>query len=238
VIGRLWTIQKSPSADPRTAELAAHLAQAFTVYNYDRRGRGDSGDAAPYAVGREIEDLDALVAEAGGSAFVFGNSSGAALALDAAAHGVKIPKLALYEPPFVVDDSRPPVPASYRTELAALIADGRAGDAVELCMTQAVGMPPEFVAPMRAEPFWAAFEAVAHTLAYDAAVMDGTMSGTSLPVARWASVAVPTLVIDGGASPPDMGSAATALVELLPTAQRRTLDGQAHDVAPDILARR
>lgn len=206
------------------------------MFTYDRRGRGASGDASTYAVQREVEDLDALVAEAGGSVFVFGNSSGAVLALDAAAHGVAITKLALYEPPFVVDDSRPPVPASYRSELRALIAAGTRGDAVELCLTQAVGIPAELVGAMRSDPSWPAFEAVAHTLAYDAAVMADTMSGDPLPAQRWASVMVPTLVIEGGASPPHMASAAAALLERLSAAERRTLDGQAHDVAPATLA--
>ena len=151
--------------DPSTVQLASLLAPSFTVYHYDRRGRGDSGDTVPYAVEREIEDIDALIQEAGGSAFVFGMSSGAVLALDAAAGGLAITKLALYEPPMVVDDSRPPVPKDYVARLTELASSGRPGDAIEVFMTEGVGLPAEAVAPMRGAPFWPAFEAVAHTLA-------------------------------------------------------------------------
>ncbi len=222
--------------DPRTAELAGRLAETFTVFSYDRRGRGDSGDASSYAVEREVEDLAALVAEAGSPALVFGNSSGAALALDAAAGPVPIARLAVYEPPFIVDTSRPPIPDSYRSDLAALLAAGRRGDAVELFLTTAAGVPAEYVAAMRADASWGGFETVAHTLAYDAALMDGTVGGKPLPAGRWAAVTAPALVIDGGASPQQMGSAAQALAGLLPHATRRTLAGQSHDVDPALLA--
>jgi pimeloyl-ACP methyl ester carboxylesterase len=222
--------------DPRTAELAGKLAKTFTVFNYDRRGRGDSGDTGAYAVEREVEDLAALAAEAGSPALVFGNSSGAALALDAAARQTPITKLAVYEAPFIVDASRPPIPDSYRSDLTALLAAGRRGDAVELFLTAAAGVPAEYLAAMRADASWTGFEAVAHTLPYDAALMDGTVSGKPLPADRWAPVTIPTLVIDGGASPPQMSSAAQALTGLLPNATRRTLSGQAHDVDPALLA--
>ncbi len=219
------------ATDPRTAQLVALLAPHFTVFHYDRRGRGDSGDTAPYAVEREVEDLEALIDEAGGSAFVYGMSSGAALALESAARGFTITKLALYEPPFIVDDSRPRLltsPAQY-TELTS---SGRRGDAVELFMTKAVGVSAEFVAQMRNAPMWPALEAVAHTLAYDITIMgDG-----SLPTRRVASVAIPTLVIDGGASPAWARNAVQKLADVLPRAQRRTLEGQTHDVAAEALA--
>lgn len=223
--------------DPRTAELAALLAPHFAVVHYDRRGRGDSGDTAPYAAQREVEDLEALIDAAGGSAFVFGMSSGSALALDAADQlGDKIKKLAVYEPPFIVDDSRPPVPEEYLARITELIAAGRRGDAVAYFMANAVGVPEEFVAQMRQEPFWSTFEAVAHTLPYDATLMEGTMFGEALPAERWTSVAVPTLVVDGGESPAYMHSGAEGLADALPNAQRRTLDGQTHEVAPEVLA--
>ena len=183
--------------DPRTAQLAALLARHFTVIHYDRRGRGDSGDTAPYAIEREVEDLEALIKEAGGSAFVFGMSSGGAFALEAAAQGAAITKLALYEPPFIVDDSRPPLPEDYVERLAELVSAGRRGDAVEYVMTKSVGMPPEAVAPMREAPFWPAFEAVAHTLAYAGPLMHGLSHGRALPLTPGASVAVPTPVISG-----------------------------------------
>ena len=151
-------------------QLAPLLAPRFTVYHYDRRGRNDSGDTAPYAVEREIEDLEALIDEAGGSAFVYGTSSGAALALAAAARGLKIEKLALYEPPFMVDESGRRPPADHQTQLRQLIASGRRGDALRFFMTRVVGMPALFVWPMRLMPMWSKLEAVAHTLPYDAAV--------------------------------------------------------------------
>lgn len=223
--------------DPRTAELAALLAPHFTMVHYDRRGRGDSGDTAPYAPQREVEDLEALIDAAGGSAFVFGMSSGSTLALDAAGQlGGKIRRLAVYEPPFIVDDSRPPVPEEYLARVTELIAAGRRGDAVAYFMVNTVGVPEEFVAQMRQEPFWSTFEAVAHTLPYDAALMEGTMFGKALPTERWASVVVSTLVVDGGESPAYMHSGAQALADALPNAQRRTLEGQTHEVAPEVLA--
>ena len=221
--------------DASTARLAELLAPNFTVYHYDRRGRGESGDTAPYTVEREIEDLDALIQDAGGSAYVFGMSSGAVLALHAAAAGLAITKLALYEPPFIVDDSRPPVPKDHAQRLAGLLAEGRRGDAVELFMTEAVGMPAEAVAPMRAAPFWPAFESVAHTLPYDAAIMGDTLSGKPLPAERWAAVTIPALVVDGGDSPSWARNAVVALARTLPTAERATLDGQTHQVDPDVL---
>jgi pimeloyl-ACP methyl ester carboxylesterase len=222
--------------DPSTAQLASLLAPSFTVFHYDRRGRGDSGDTLPYAVEREIEDLDSLIQGAGGSAFAFGMSSGAVLALDAAASGLAITKLALYEPPMVVDDSRPPVPEDYVARLTELASSGRAGDAIEVFMTEGIGLPDEAVAPMRGAPIWPAFEAVAHTLAYDGAIVAATMSGKPLPTDRWASVTIPTLVVDGDASPPWARNAVEALVDVLPDARRRTLEGQTHQVDPEVLA--
>lgn len=214
------------------APLATLLAQHFTVINYDRRGRGDSGDTAPYAVEREIEDVEALIKEAGGSAFVYGISSGAVLALEAAASGLNIKKLALYEPPFMVDNSGPRPPADHEAQFRELISSGRRGDAVEFFMTKIVSLPAEFVAQARNEPWWAAAENLAHTLVYDAAIM----GDYSLPNKKLASIAVPTLVINGEMSDVRLRHAALAVAEALPNAQRRTLEGQTHDVAPEALA--
>jgi pimeloyl-ACP methyl ester carboxylesterase len=222
--------------NPFAAELAALLAPQFTVLAYDRRGRGESGNTEPYAVEREIEDLAAVIAEAGGPAFVVAGSSGGPLALDAAAQGVTISKLALYEPPFIVDDTRPPLPDDYVEQLDNLVAAGRPGDAVELFMTAAVGVPSEFVAGMKADESWAALESVGHTIAYDGRIMGDTMSGKPLPADRWNGVAVPTLVMDGGESPPFMHNGADALAAILPSAHRRTLEGQTHEVEPQVLA--
>jgi pimeloyl-ACP methyl ester carboxylesterase len=222
--------------DQPTAELAQLLVSDFAVFHYDRRGRGDSGDTVPYEVQREVDDLHAVITEGGGSAFVFGNSSGGPLALDAAAAGVAIDRLAVYEAPFVVDDSRPPVPDDYLDRLRTLLAEDRRGDMVELFMTTAIGVPSEMVAGMRHTPMWPGFEAVAHTLIYDGVVMEGTQRGEPLPAGRWASVDVPTLVLDGGASETWVHSAADALAGALPNGQRQTLDGQTHAADPKVLA--
>ena len=218
--------------DPPTAQLAALLAQHFTVFYYDRRGRGASLDTQPFAIEREIEDLEALINEAGGSAFVFGMSSGGVLALYAAARGLAITKLALYEPPFNPGDEHARQAAeNYTRQLTTLLSEGRRGDAVALAMTT-WGAPAEAVAGMRQTPIWPFFEAVAPTLAYDNAIMgDG-----SVPIERLASITVPTLVMDGGASPAFVQNAGQAVALALPNAQRRTLEGQAHDVAPEVLA--
>jgi len=216
--------------------LASLLAPHFTVFAYDRRGRGDSGNAAPYAVEREVEDIDALINEAGGSAFGFGHSSGAVLALKAAARLKRIKKLALYEPPFVVDDSRPPVPEDYVAQINDLVSAGRRGDAVEFFMTEAVGVPDDLVAQMRGMPMWAEMEKMAHTLAYDGKVMGDNMAGNTLRAKQWTSITVPTLVMDGGASPAWARNAVQAVADVLPNAQRRTLEGQTHGVDPAALA--
>jgi pimeloyl-ACP methyl ester carboxylesterase len=216
--------------------LATSLAPYFTVFGHDRRGRGESGDTLPYSVEREVEDIEAVVTAAGGSAFLFGHSSGAVLALEAARTlGTKITKLAVYEPPFIVDDSRPPVPKDYIPHLNELIAADRRGDAVAYFMTAGAGLPAEFVAQMRNNPRWAESEAVAPTIAYDGAIMGDTINGSPLPLKKWASVTVPALVLDGGASSVYMHNGALALMAILPNAQHRTLAGQDHGVAPEVL---
>jgi pimeloyl-ACP methyl ester carboxylesterase len=216
--------------------LATLLAEHFTVINYDRRGRGDSGDTAPYAVEREVEDMEALIEEVGGSAYVFGISSGAALALEAANRGLGIEKLALYEAPFVVDDSRPPVPDDYLERLEGLVASGRRGDAVRLFMREGIGLPVVFVAMMRFMPAWSKLKAVSHTVVYDAAIVDDYQKGHPLPAGRWDSVSAPTLVAVGGKSSAWMRHAMQALADVLPNARHRTLEGQTHIVMPEALA--
>jgi pimeloyl-ACP methyl ester carboxylesterase len=206
------------------------------VYAYDRRGRGESTDTAPYRVEREIEDLAAVIADAGAPAWVCGASSGAVLALDAAAAGLPVSRLALFEPPFVVDDSRPPLPADYVQRLDESVAAGRPGDAAELFLTAGVGLPAEAVAGMRHGPFWPALESVAHTIGYDGRIMGTTMRGGPLPTDRWAAVTVPTLVMYGEGTAPWLITAARALAELLPTASLRSVEGEQHSVAADVLA--
>jgi pimeloyl-ACP methyl ester carboxylesterase len=223
--------------DATLTGLAELLAPDFQVFSYDRRGRGDSGDVpSAYSPEQEVADLAAVLKEAGGEAKVFGTSSGAVLALDAAASGLAVTHLAVYEPPFVVDDSRPPVRPSYIDELTGLLSDDRRGDAVELFMGQVVGIPAEYVAGMRQAPFWADMEAVAPTLRYDAAIMGTTMSGRPLPTDRWAQVTAPTLVLDGGASPDWLGAGAEQLAGILVRPERRTLPEQSHDVSAEVLA--
>jgi pimeloyl-ACP methyl ester carboxylesterase len=218
------------------ATLAGLLAPSFTVYAYDRRGRGDSGDTPSYAVEREVEDLQALIEDAGGIAFAFGHSSGAVLALEAAVATPGITKLVLYEPPFIVDDSRPPLPDDYVSHLKELAATDRRGEAVEYFMTRGVGVPAEAIPSMRESPFWPSLEAVAHTLWYDGVIMGENMVGKPLSADRWSSVTIPTLVIDGGASPPPMRNAVQQLVDVLPNARRLTMEGQTHEVDPTLLA--
>jgi pimeloyl-ACP methyl ester carboxylesterase len=211
------------------------LSPHFTVLAYDRRGRGDSGDTAPYAVEREVEDIETLIKVADRSAFVYGHSSGAVLALEAA-HTRAITKLALYEPPFILDTSRPQLPKNYVAHLNELVSTGRRGDAVEYFMTAAVGVPDGIVTQMRQSPMWAGMEKAAHTLAYDGQIMGDNMAGHPLQAEHWASVTLPTLVMDGGASEAWAHHAVQALTDVLPDARRRTLEGQTHNVDPAILA--
>ena len=218
------------------ATLAELLAPSFTVYAYDRRGRGDSGDTRPYAVEREVEDLQALVEDAGGTAFAFGHSSGAVLALEAALETPGIAKLVLYEPPFIVDDSRPPLPDDYVSHLKELAATDHRGEAVEYFVITGVGAPAEAIPSMRESPFWPSLEALAHTLWYDGVIMGDNMVGKPLSADRWSSVTIPTLAVDGGASPPSMRNAVEQLADVLPNAERLTMQGQTHEVDPALLA--
>lgn len=216
--------------------LAPRLRQHFTVYTYDRRGRGDSGDTAPYAPEREIEDLAAVIAYAGGEAIVFGHSSGAVIALEAAARGVPIKRLALYEPPFVVDGSRPPVREEWPSELQALIDAGKRGKAIKRFMTEIAAAPPFLSTVMSLTPMWARLKAVAHTLAYDSAIMAPYQKGRALPEHRWSSVGIPTLLLLGGKSPTWIEHGVKALAEAMPHAEMRVLDRQAHMVKPNVTA--
>jgi pimeloyl-ACP methyl ester carboxylesterase len=213
--------------------LAQLLAPHFTVYYYDRRGRGDSRDTKSYAVVREVEDIEALIDAAGESAYICGLSSGAALALESAIKlNGKIKKLAMYEAPYAADSEAQPAWNDYDSKLAKLLAEGRRGDAVVLFMT-VVGTPSEMIDGMRQAPVWPMFEAVAPTLAYDAAVLG---KGHVAPVERAATVTIPALVMNGGASFPFMYDIAQALSKAMPNAQLRTLEGQRHDVNLEVFA--
>jgi pimeloyl-ACP methyl ester carboxylesterase len=220
------------------APVAELLADRFTVLAYDRRGRGDSGDTPPYAVEREVEDLAALIAASGGSAFVSGHSSGAVLALEAARSlgSEQIPMLAVYEPPFIVDESRPPMPPDAADRLDELVAAGRRDEAVEYFVINGPRVPPEALPQMRSSPGWTAQVAMAHTLGYDVRILGDAMAGSPAPLTRWASVGIPTLVLDGGASDPWQRSATQALTRILPRSVHRSLPGQTHAVDPEVLA--
>jgi pimeloyl-ACP methyl ester carboxylesterase len=216
------------------SELAERLAPHFRVYGYDRRGRGGSGDTLPYAVDREIEDIDVLIDLAGGPAFLYGHSSGATLAMQAAvALGGKVGKLAMYEAPHNGDPDAQESWRDYLSELRQLLADGRGGDAVALFM-RFIGTPGDQVEGMRKAPFWPGMEAVAPTLAYDHAAIIG--EPWSPPVGLAARVTVPSLVMAGDAGSPFMPSTARALSEAMPHGQLRILEGQPHNVNPAVLA--
>ncbi|HEY6315844.1 MAG TPA: alpha/beta hydrolase [Streptosporangiaceae bacterium] len=216
-------------------KLADQLAPHFTVYTYDRRGRGDSGDTQPYEPDREIEDLEALIALAGDTVYLHGTSSGAALALEAAKHIRSIARLAVYEPPFIVDASRPPMPDDYLPRLKGLIADGRHGDAVKMFM-RFVGTPAVFTAVMPLTPVWGKLKAVAPTLPYDLTIVHDHQRGTPYAPGEWAAVKAPTLVAAGGKSPAWMANATRTLADALPNATYRTLPGQNHMVKAQVIA--
>jgi pimeloyl-ACP methyl ester carboxylesterase len=229
IVGALCSRTLGPSV-----KLAPLLAEHFTVFSYDRRGRGDSGDSAPYAVEREIEDLQALIEIAGGSACVFGHSSGAVLALNAAEHGLSIAKLALYEAPLIVDRSRPSTERDW-AQIEAAIADGRRDAAVKGFL-KCVGVPGFAIALMRWLPVWTKVTAVAHTLPYDGALVRALQRGVPLPAGVWGKVRAPALAIAGGKSPAWMQAGMRALAGVLAHAEPCMLDGQTHDVSAKALA--
>lgn len=209
------------------------LSDHYTVVRYDRRGRGDSGDTQPYGPEREVDDLLALIDAVGPPVLVFGHSSGAALALHAARRGASIEKLAIYEPPFFVDDSRSPLPADHLDRLRAMAPE----EALEYFLTEAVQVPPAAVAGMKSDPMWEDLVSVAHTLIYDNALMWPDEQGKPLP-REWADEigAIPTLAIDGGDSPAWMRNSVQAVAELLPNARRLTLEGCTHAAPPETVA--
>jgi pimeloyl-ACP methyl ester carboxylesterase len=211
--------------------LAQQLAGSFSVLTYDRRGRGESSDTRPYAVEREIEDLSALIDVAGGEAYVFAMSSGVALALNAAAAGASIGRLALYEPPYLAETEGSAQAADYTEQLNAVLGAGDRGGAVALFLTR-VGVPPQVVDGMRAGPGWASLEAIAPTLAYD----DQQLAGGHVPHDIASRITAPALLLSGGASPDGLQQAARSTADALPNGEHRTLPGQTHDVAPEALA--
>ncbi|MFJ8201177.1 alpha/beta fold hydrolase [Streptomyces sp. NPDC096152] len=213
------------------APLAAALSGRFAAVVYDRRGRGGSGDTAPYAVEREVEDLAALIEAVGGEAALYGISSGGALALRAAASGLPVRQVAVYEPPFAVYEGGAEERATYTRDLNRALAEDRRGDAVELFL-RLTGLAPAVIANARQAPMWAGMESIAPTLAYDDAVMgDGLV-----PRDLVASIKVPVLAVAGGASPGWMRVAAQQVAQLAAQGTYRTLEGQSHAVEAEVLA--
>lgn len=221
--------------DSETAKLARLplLAQQFTILHYDRRGRGESTDTLPFSVQREIEDIEALIEEGSGAAYLYGISSGAALALEAVvALGIKVKKLAIYEAPYNDEETSRKNWVDYRKKLDEYLPD-RKGDAVGAFM-MLLGMPAENLEGMKQSPMWPMLESVAHTLAYDAAAMGAE---AAVPVEKAKQIKVPTLVMDGSATEwPFLHVTAQKLAKAIPNALHRTLEGQTHEVSADMLA--
>lgn len=220
--------------DQGMAQLADLLSKHFTVIHYDRRGRGDSTDTHPYTLEREIEDIEALIDYAGGSAYLYGISSGASLAMEAAIKlKGKVKKLALYEAPYNDDDAAQQAWKTYTKQLAQLLAEGRHGDAVGLFM-MLVGATAEQVDEIRQTPMWPLWESIAPTLAHDHIAALG--EDAAVPAERAAKLTAPTLVMDGSESFPFMHITARTLATSIPNAQHRTLPGQTHEVDSASLA--
>ena len=220
--------------DQGMVPLAELLAPHFTVIHYDRRGRGDSTDTQPYALEREIEDIEALIDEAGGSASLYGISSGAALAMEAAIElGDKVSKLAMYEAPYNDDEAAQQAWRKYVKELRELLDAGRKGDAVGLFM-MLVGASPEDVEGIRQTPMWPLWESIGHTLAYDHIAALG--EDAAIPTERAARVNLPALIMDGSESFPFMHSTALALANAMPKGKHRTVEGQTHEVSAEAVA--
>jgi pimeloyl-ACP methyl ester carboxylesterase len=209
------------------SDLVPLLAPAFSVYTYDRRGRGLSGDTLPYAPEREVEDLEALIGEAGGRAFLYGYSSGALLALHAAAKGAPVDRLVMLEPPLQEEGKTRPDPLT--GQIAELIAAGRNSDAVEL-FHSAIGVPQEMIETMRGTDIWSKMTGIAHTLVYDCVLSDATITATCR------AVAVPTLVLDSEGSTDDLTGRAARAASLIPMARNKSLPGEWHGVAPELIA--
>jgi pimeloyl-ACP methyl ester carboxylesterase len=219
--------------DPEMTRLAELLGRHFTVYNYDRRGRGDSSDTQPYAIQREIEDIEALIDRAGGMAFLFGHSSGAVLALKAAAQlgARKIAKLALYEPPFNTGSEEDKQSfALFSEQITELLVAGKHDEALILFLQDM--MPPEMLEGMQQSSEWARMKATAPTIAYDNAVLEDG----EIPTAIGQSVMIPTLILNGDSSPDFMQEAAHTLADVLPNSYSKTLQNQAHGIASEVVA--
>lgn len=214
-------------------KLAALLSDTFTVFIYDRRGRGESTDVQPYSVEREVQDIASLVLSAGGSAYIAGLSSGAALALHASEAGLKLTKIALYEPPFVYAPGSEQTRIDHTAALKALLASGDRGGAVKYFMVKMVGVPAAAAFFMQMMPMFKKLKAIAHTLPYDSEVM----GNFTVPSERLSRMTVPVLIAGGGKSPEPLKNAVRGVAAALPNADLRWLEGQTHNVDPAVLAK-
>ena len=237
-------IDPALSTHKGSAKLAAALAEHFSVVSYDRRGRGGSGDEHPESADpdREVDDISALIDTAGGRAILFGTSSGAALALYAAARlGDRVTGVVAYEPPYICDDSRPPLAEDLAARIAASVAKGDRSGAARAFFVEAIGLPGFGVAVMRMLPLWRDAKANTHTLRYDFALLEGTQLGEPLPAERWAGLTARTVIMVGSKSEKFFHHTARSLAELLPAVQYESLEGAHHgspEMSPGGIARR
>jgi pimeloyl-ACP methyl ester carboxylesterase len=216
--------------DRKTFVPPASLAEKFTVYTFDRRGRGDSGDTQPYSADREVDDLAAVIKAAGGTAFVFGHSSGAALALRAAAQGAPVSAVVAYEAPYIIPGTRP-LAESPGTRIREMVSAGRPGDAVRFWMTDVVAGPPEMVSMMESSPMWAGLEAMAHTLPYDLELA----GDQGIPEDYLAKITVPVLILGGANSPDWFRRTVRETAAAIPGARLMMLEGYDHGAPPEVL---
>jgi len=210
----------------------AGLAQVLSAYylaaTYDRRGRGDSGDqSGDYSVDREMEDLRAVIGQAGGSACLFGHSSGAVLALEAARRGLPVAKVAAYETPFIPEDSRPRPAPDVSERLVRLVRAGDRDGATALFQTEMIRLPAEMVEGMRHSGMWGYLTGLAHSLPYDCALFE---PGCPVPSERLAGIGVPALAIAGSDTFPWLAEATRQVAGAVPGARFESLDGQDHGV--------
>jgi pimeloyl-ACP methyl ester carboxylesterase len=215
--------------------LAAELASRFTVFAYDRRGRGESGPgSSAYRPDRELEDLAAVVAATGGTAHLLGTSSGAALALEAARQGLPIRRLVGYEAPFILDGTHPANDPDLPRTLQRMVDEGRRGAAVRTFL-RTVGAPAPVVALMRLSPAWKRLTTVAHTLPYDLSLVIDHEQGRPLPEGYLAGVGCEALLLAGGKSPAYLRNAQAAIADALPHGRLEVLPGQTHMVKPRVV---
>ena len=216
--------------------LAKILKEAFTVTTYDRRGRGESSDTLPYSIQKEIEDLNAVIDQIGEPVMVYGISSVAALALQAANTNLMIKKLALYEAPFIVDDTRKPLPDNYLENLKSYSDNDQKSKTVSYFMSEGIGLPGFVIFLMKLMPAWSRMKEIAHTIIYDTMILGDSASGKPLSPNAWSNVSATVLVICGGKSPQWITNAMKQLAGVLKNASYKELEGQTHIVKPEVLA--